>query len=188
MKYSAGAYHRRRTGRLWWCRPLARESRSTSPFATSPRFCSYCSSGAAPRPRRFPSGRGALSERGKEWWGGGGGVCNLHPCNHVMVISPPIHRATLAHTAGLGLNPLRISLSSLGCPLCIPVICLNNGQNDYGKQTTNSLKGALLLYKVESSSLLIHHFKVRLFIEWPKVRKVEGLIWPFQPLELVISP
>lgn len=46
------------TGQLWWCRPLARESRSTSQFVTSPRFCSCCSSDATPPPHRCLFGHG----------------------------------------------------------------------------------------------------------------------------------
>lgn len=66
--HSAGTYHLHTTGRLWWCRPLARESRSTSQFVTAPRFCSCCSSDAAPPPRRCLFGHGALLEKSQERW------------------------------------------------------------------------------------------------------------------------
>lgn len=52
--YLTEAYHQRRMGWLWWCRPPAPESRSTWQFATSPRSCSCCSSGAVPPLRRCP--------------------------------------------------------------------------------------------------------------------------------------
>lgn len=67
MNYSVtGAYHPHTMGRLWWCRPPARENRSTWRFGSAPRFCSCCSSGAAPPPHRCPSGRCALqAERHK---------------------------------------------------------------------------------------------------------------------------
>lgn len=64
MKYShAGAYRLHMTEQLWWCRPLARESRSTSRFVTAPRFCSCCSSDATPPPHRCLSGHGVPLER-----------------------------------------------------------------------------------------------------------------------------
>lgn len=53
------SYHRHTMGQLSWFQPLARESRSTSRFATAPRFCFCCSSDAAPPPHRCLSGRGA---------------------------------------------------------------------------------------------------------------------------------
>lgn len=68
MKYLAGAYHLHKMGQLWWCRPLARESRSTSQFVTAPRFCSCCSSDATPPPRRCLFGHGALLEKQQERW------------------------------------------------------------------------------------------------------------------------
>lgn len=61
-----GAYHRHMTGRLWWCRPLARGSRSTWQFVTAPRFCSCCSSGAMPPLRRCLFVHDAVLEKWQE--------------------------------------------------------------------------------------------------------------------------
>ena len=125
MKYSAaGAYHLHTTGRLWWCRPLAQESRSTSQFATAPRFCSCCSSGAAPPPRRCPFGHGALLEKWQGKWN-----------NQQWGNSYCLHLHT--HSAGLGLSPIRVSLLGLYCLLrSIPLIRLNKEKNYQGEQTS----------------------------------------------------
>lgn len=130
MKYSAGAYHLHMTGRLWWCRPLAQESRSTSQFATAPRFCSCCSSDATPPPRRCLFGHDALLEKQQERW------------NNQQGFSPAVVQYLRLHTVGLGLSPIRISLLGLYCLFCIRLISLNNERITRASRLPIFLKGA----------------------------------------------
>ena len=129
MKYSAGSYHLRMTGRLWWCRPLARESRSTSRFATAPRFCSCCSSGAAPPLRRCLSGHDALLEKKKKKWQERWNNQREKGFNPVAV--QRLLPSSTRPRCGLGLSPCRIFLSSLCSLLCIPLIRKLPGRADY---------------------------------------------------------
>lgn len=71
------------TGRLWWCRPLARESRSTWQFVTAPRFCSCCSSGAMPPLHRCLFVHDAVLEK----WQERNNQKGFHPVAFAIVIT-----------------------------------------------------------------------------------------------------
>lgn len=163
MKYSAGSYHLRTTGRLWWCRPLARESRSTSRFATAPRFCSCCSSGAAPPLRRCLSGHDALLEGKNDRRDG---IIREKEKKKRIQSSGGAAVITLIHTPTLPALvwvPVEyFSWVSVACSVSL------SSENYQGEQTTNFLLNRSFITKASIPLLHMHIFCVILF-EWHKV-------------------
>lgn len=173
MKYSAGAYHLHRTGRLWWCRPLGPGSRSTSRSVTAPRFCSCCSSDATPPPRRCLLGRGELLEKQQK-----DGLISedlVFLGGEIVISLMYTHTHKHKHTAGLGLSPTRISLLDLYCLLCIRLIRLNNekGENRlpisfYGRSFLSKKVSSLYVQSAFQSLILLQFFESNwLCSAWP---------------------
>lgn len=104
-------------GRLWWCRPPARGSRSTSRSATAPRFCSCCSSDAAPPLHRCLSGHdAALQTRERNSQSELGCVVSgLHRSSRVSAVPAVPHKYLPFQLRAAGLS------SILGADTCLKI-------------------------------------------------------------------